>query len=157
MKLVLSFLIVSVLFYSCSVSKELKEERKMWGFKNWENEFKDRAFCLCQLKGFANKEIEKTLVNNDKSYYNPLGYAIFDKALKFEIDKQVEKIRLDSLESVGRYPTDLTDLLQRRAILGNCLEFYRSKSLDSLAKTQKKTWKKIPDIMAEIHKVPPTY
>ncbi|WP_072973397.1 hypothetical protein [Flavobacterium saccharophilum] len=145
------------IFFSCSSTKELREERKVWNYKNWDKEFKERAFCLCQLKSYENKGLENALWENDKSYYNPLGMAIFDEVLEPKIKKEMEIIRLDSINSIGKYPDDLKPILQKRAVINHCLEFYNSKRLDSLAKTQQKYWNKIPNIMDKIHLKIPTY
>lgn len=156
-----SLLILIILIFnltiSCSSTRELKEERKMWDFNNWDKEFKSRAFCLCQLKGYENKDVEKLLWDNDKSYYNALGIAIFDASLELQIKKEIELIRLDSINSEGRYPTDLKPLLQKRNVINHCLEFYNSKRLDSLTNLQKKYWRSIPNIMNKIHEKIPTY
>lgn len=145
------------LMISCSSTKELREERKMWNFDNWDKEFKSRAFCLCQLKGYENKNIEKILWDNDKSYYDALGIAIFDDSLEVQIKKEIEFIRLDSINSEGSYPADLIPLYQKRKVLKQCIEFYNSKRLDSLMNLQKKYWRSIPNIMDKIHDKIPTY
>jgi hypothetical protein len=151
------FVFVSVILSSCSISKELREERKQWDFDNWESEYKDRAFCLCVIKGYENPEIERVLKENDHSFYNPLGIAIFDKSLKPIIDVEVKKIRLDSINSINSYPEDLKVLYQKRRVFDLCLQFYKSRELDSLTKKEKKNWKKIPSIINEIWKEIPTY
>lgn len=153
---------ISIIFgmqilFSCSSTKDLREERKDWNYKNWDKQFKERAFCLCQLKSFENKNLENILWENDKSYYNPLGIAIFDEALEPQIIKETESIRLDSINSIGRYPDDLKSLLQKRIVANHCLEFYNSKRLDRLTKKQKNYWRKIPNIMDKIHIKIPTY
>lgn len=145
------------ILFSCSITKELREERKEWNYKNWDQEFKERAFCLCQLKSFENIELERILWKNDKSYYDPLGIAIFDEVLEPLIIKETKSVRLDSINSIGRYPDDLKSLLQKRAVANHCLEFYNSKRLDSLAKKQNKYWSSIPNIMDKIHSKIPTY
>lgn len=152
----LAFIAIQILF-SCSVSKELREERREWDYKNWEQKYKDRAFCLCQLKGYENKNIEAILIKNDKSYYNPLAIAIFDNSLEAQVLQEIKKIRQDSINSIGTHPSDLKKLLQKRAVTKHCLEFYSSKRLDHLAKAQKKHWSKISNIMNEIHSKTPTY
>jgi hypothetical protein len=149
--------LTALITISCSSNKELREERKEWNFKNWDKKFKDRAFCLCQLKGYENKNLENNLLKNDKSYYNILGIAIFDEVLDPLINKEIEKIRLDSIGSIGHYPDDLKPLLQKRTVINHCLEFYTSKRLDSLTKMQKKDWKKISNILDKIHHKIPTF
>ena len=142
---------------SCSVSRELKQERKDWNYNNWDKEFKSRAFCLCQLKGYENKNLEKQLTENDNSYFSALGIAIFDDKLEQQINKEVETIRLDSIRSDGSYPEDLKSLYQKRNVINHCLEFYNSKRLDSLTNLQKKYWKNIPSIINKVQEKIPTY
>lgn len=142
---------------SCSSTNELKEDRKIWKYKNWDKEFKSRAFCLCQLKGYESKNLENLLWDADKSYFDPIGIAIFDDSLEAQIKKEVELIRLDSINSVGRYPTDIISIYQKRNVLRHCIEFYNSKRLDSLMNLQKKYWRSIPNIMNKIHDKIPTY
>ncbi|MBB4804877.1 putative iron-regulated protein [Chryseobacterium defluvii] len=149
------FLLCVFILSSCSISKELRDERKSWNFNRWEKEYKDRAFCLCVLKGYENKEIEKILWEKDRSFYNPLGRAIFDKSLKPVIDNEIEKIRLDSINST--YPEDLKGIYQKKQVFNHCLKFYNSKELDKLAKKERENWKKIPNILDEVHKEIPTY
>ena len=153
----ISMILTISLLISCSVSKELNEERKDWNFKNWDKKFKSRAFCLCQLKGYENKKLEDLLWDNDYSYYNALAIAIFDDSIETQIKKEIELIRLDSINSEGRYPADLKTLYQKRNVMNHCLEFYNSKRLDSLTNSQKKYWKSIPNIMSKIHEKIPTF
>ena len=153
----INFVLVLVILSSCSVSRELREERKQWNFNNWENEYKDRAFCLCIIRGYENKKIEHIIKENDKSFYNPLGIAIFDKSLEPIIHDEIKKIRLDSINSIGSYPEDLKTIYQKRRVFDLCLKFYKGKELDSLVKEEKKEWKKIPSIINEIWKEIPTY
>lgn len=152
----ISFLFIALLF-ACSTTKELKQERREWDFKNWDRKFKERAFCLCQLKGFENKNLEKELWRNDKSYHSVLGIAIFDAPLESQIKKEIETIRLDSIKAIGNYPDDLKPIYQKRNVASHCLEFYNSKRLDSLTQLQKNYWKRIPNIMDQIHLKIPTF
>lgn len=152
----ISLLFIASLF-ACSNIKELKQERQEWDFKNWDRKFKERTFCLCQLKGFENKNLEKELWRNDKSYYSPLGVAIFDDQLELQIKKEIETIRLDSIKAIGAYPNDLKPIFQKRNVANHCLEFYNSKRLDSLTQLQNNYWKRIPNIMNEIHLKIPTF
>ena len=61
----------SLMFSSCGVSKELRKERKDWQFSYWEQAFKDRTLCLCILQGLNNKSIQDSIIEYDKSFYNP--------------------------------------------------------------------------------------
>ncbi|SHF39836.1 hypothetical protein [Chryseobacterium takakiae] len=153
----IKYILALFILSSCSVSTDLKEERKSWNFNNWENEYKNRAFCLCVLKGYEDKKIESLFSEKDRSFYNPLGIAIFDKSLNPIIDDEVEKIRYDSINSINQYPEDLKGIYQKRQVFNHCIKFYNSKELDSLSKKEKVNWNKIPNILDEIHKEIPTY
>jgi hypothetical protein len=141
----------------CGVSKELREERKDWKFSNWEQEFKDRTLCLCVLQGLNNKSMQDSIVKYDKSFYNPLAIAVFDSAINELLKSEIKKIQLDSTNSIGRFPTDISSLLEGKRVMNHCTELYRSKRLDSLIKIEKKSWKQITNIMDKIHEKIPTY
>ena len=151
------FLVLLFIISSCAVSKELKEERISWDYNNWDKKYKERALCLCIMKGYENKSIENLLIKNDNSFYNPIGIAIFDKSLKPIINDELKKIKQDSINSIGSYPDDLKTIYQKRNVLGNCIDFYNSKKLDSITKKESEKWKKITNILDEIHKEIPTY
>ena len=157
MKKILYLLFICSLIFSCSTSKELREDRKSWDYKNWDNKFKKRAVSLCILKGYENKKIENLINENDYSFYSPLGKAIFDKALEPIIDKEITKIKFDSIKLENTYPNDLKSIYQKRNVFNHCLNFYESKQLDSITRIEKKKWKKIDNILSEVHKVIPTF
>lgn len=142
---------------SCSVPYELREERKSWNFQNWKQEYKNRALCLCILRGYEDKKTETELIKSDRSFYNPLGIAIFDKSLEPIVKNEIEKIKQDSINSIGGYPSDLKPLYNKRAVLNHCISFYNSKRLDDLSKKEQRKWRKIKNILGEIHKEIPTY
>ena len=141
----------------CGVSKELREERRDWNFTNWKEDFKDRTLCLCVLQGLNNKGIQDSIRKYDKSFYNPLAIAIFDSAINELLTKEVRQIQNDSVKSIGRYPKDISSLLEGKRVMNHCIELYRSNRLDSLINIEKKGWEKIPNIMDKIHEKLPTY
>jgi len=151
------FILLICLLSSCTISKNLETERRNWNFKNWKQEYKDRAFYLCVLNGFENNKLEKDLIKSDRSFYSPLGMAIFDESLYPIINQEVNKIRLDSINLSGTYPEDLKVLYEKREVLGHCLNFYKSKELNDLAKKEKKKWNRIPNILERIQEKTPTY
>ena len=157
----IAFLIVMTFTFltlpGCGVSKELREERRGWNYSNWEQEFKDRALCLCVLQGLNNKSIQDSLVKYDKSFYNPLAIAVFDSTINELLKTEVRQIQLDSANSIGRYPADIRSLLEGKRVMNHCTELYRSKRLDSLASMEKKSWKRITSIVDKIHEKIPTY
>jgi hypothetical protein len=147
----------SLMLSSCGVSKELRKERKDWQFSNWEQEFKDRTLCLCILQGLNNKSIEDSIIKYDKSFYNPLAIAVFDSTINALLKSEIKKIQEDSTNSVGRYPTDISSLMEGKNVMNHCTRLYRSKRLDSLIKIEKKSWKQIPNILDKVHEKIPTY
>ncbi len=108
---------------------------------------------MCLLEGYENKEIKNYILKNDKSYYSGIGIAIFDPTLKPIIQKEVAKIKHDSIESVERVPEHLVG----KRIFGHCMEFYKSERLDSIVKKEIPKWNEIKDIQAEVWKYIPTY
>ncbi|QXP78832.1 MULTISPECIES: hypothetical protein [Winogradskyella] len=147
-------LIFILLISGCNQpNSELMEQRKSWGFDNWESEFKERALCLCLLEGYENEEIKNYILKNDKSYYNGIGIAIFDPTLKQIIRKEVAKIKQDSIQSVERVPEHLVG----KRIFSHCMEFYKSERLDSIVKKEIPKWNEIKNIQAEVWKHIPTY
>ena len=152
------FLTFTLLMLSrCDVSKELRKERKDWKFSSWEQEFKDRTLCLCILQGLNNKSIQDSIIKFDKSFYNPLAIAVFDSTITALLKSEIKQIQLDSTNSVGRYPADISSLLEGKRVMNHCTELYRSKRLDSLVKIEKKSWKQITNIMDKIHEKIPTF
>jgi hypothetical protein len=145
------------MFSSCGVSQELRKERKDWQFSNWEQAFKDRTLCLCILQGLNNKSIQDSIIEYDKSFYNPLAIAVFDSKINALLKSEIKQIQLDSTSSAGRYPTDISNLLEGKAVMTHCIELYRSNRLDSLVRIEKKRWKQIPNILDKIHEKIPTY
>jgi hypothetical protein len=141
----------------CGVSNELREERKIWRFSNWEEEFKDRTLCLCVFQGLNSKTIQDSIIKHDKSFYNPLAIAVFDSSINELLKKEIEKIQSDSAKSIGHYPADISNLLEGKRVFSHCIALYRSVSLDSLAKSERKRWKQIPNIQDKIHEKIPTF
>ena len=148
----LLFFVVAII--SCSTqNKSLREERRSWGFKNWKKEFKERAFCVCLLKGYENNDVQKFIVQNDKTYYSGIGIAIFDPALKPIIQQEVEQMKKDSVASIEK----VGEAAVGKRIFSHCLNFYKSKRLDSIARKEVPKWKKLRNIDEEVFKYIPTY
>jgi hypothetical protein len=155
--LTISTTFVLMTLIGCTVSRELREERKSWRFSDWGQEFKERSLCLCVLQGLNNKNIQDSIIKYDKSFYNPLAIAIFDSTINELLKIEVNRIKIDSANSIGRYPTDISSLLEGKRVMNHCTDFYRSKRLDSVVKIEKKNWKQIINIMGKIHDKIPTF
>lgn len=150
----LKILVLLLIISACNQpNSELMEQRKSWGFDNWESDFKERALCLCLLEGYENEEIKNYILKHDKSYFNGIGIAIFDPTLKPIIQTEVAKIKQDSIESVERVPEHFVG----KRIFSHCMEFYKSERLDSIVKKEIPKWNEIKDIQAEVVKRLPTF
>jgi hypothetical protein len=151
-----SFILIILLFFSFASNGQkaaLKTERQAWGFKDWQKQFKDRAFCLCLLEGYQNQNVKNFILENDKSYYDPIGIAIFDTTLKQFISKEVEKINTRAKLS----SQTVSEAAAGKRIFSHCLEFYKSKRLDSLTKQTAPSWKNINNIQEKIEKSVPAF
>lgn len=155
--LLYSCVITALIISGCGISIELRQERNNWKFSNWEQDFKDRTLCMCVLQGLNNKNFQDSIIKYDKSFYNPLAIAIFDSSINELLKKEVKQIQIDSVKSIGRFPTDISSLLEGKSVFNHCTELYRSKRLDSLAKAEKKNWKQIPSIIDKIQGKIPTF
>ena len=156
-KSLIFILVTFLIFISCGVNKDLREERKDWEFSNWEQQFKDRTLCVCILQGLNNKSIQDSIIRYDKSFYNPLAIAVFDSTINELLKNEIKQIQQDSIQSIGLYPEDISSLLEGKRIMNHCIELYRSKRLDAIVKVEKKSWKRIDNIIDQIHKKLPTY
>jgi hypothetical protein len=161
MKQITPILIYSFLMtmcFACTTSKALREERKYWGYKNWPQEFKNRALCNCILYGHRNKNFQDSMRKYDKSFYNPMAMGLFDDALEPLLKIQLEKMIIDSANSIGKSPADLKEVVWGKTVISSCTEFYNSKQLDATMRYQKKkVWPKITDVTSEIWKKVPTF
>ena len=150
-----TFLLLTTI--GCAINRELREERKNWKFSSWGQEFKDRTLCLCVLKGLNPKSIQDSIIKYDKSFYNPLAIAVFDSTINELLKTEIKQMQADSTNSIGRYPADISSLLEGKRVMNHCIGLYRSKRLDSIVKVEKKSWKQIPNIMDKIHEKIPTF
>ena len=142
---------------SCGISNELKEERKRYQFDNWQQQYKDRAFCKCLLEGFRNKQLQDSILKYDKSFYNPVAYALFDSSINILLKGEIQKMITDSIWSIGKGHPDLKKFFEGKKVTGHCLELYNSDRLKKVISQQKAHWKKIRNIEDEILRKVPTF
>jgi|JI6StandDraft_1071083.scaffolds.fasta_scaffold228749_2 hypothetical protein len=70
--------ILFVITFGCNTENSaLKQHRRNWNYKNWNQNFKDRALCKCLLDGYGKKDIIKSIIEIDKSYYNAVSISFF--------------------------------------------------------------------------------
>lgn len=155
MKYFLCLALITVL--SCQTNKAIRTERKLWNYKNWEQQFKDRAFCLCVLQSFS-KPVQDSLFKQDKSFYDPMAMGVFDDAINQLLVEEKQKIASDSLQSLSNIvPGDIAHLINGKRVIPHCITLYKSKRLRRLAKQQKKYWRNITNVTEEIWKKVPSF
>jgi hypothetical protein len=146
--------IAVVLLAACTPGNTvLKAQRKSWGFDTWEQQFKDRAFCLCMLEGYNNSAVKNFLLQHDKSMADPLAITFFDAALHGFISKEVETMKRDSAASI----LEVSEGAAGKRVFGHCLAFYKSERLDSLVRREAPKWRNIKNIEDSIMKRIPAF
>ena len=146
------FIICSLLVFHDYAISQILEQRKRWEFEKWPQMFKDRAFCLCLMDGYKDSTIKNAFVK-DKSYFEPIAIAIFDKSLNGIINQEVKSIDQKEKDSYSR----VSEAAAGRKVLYHCLDFYRSKRLDLLLKATKPQWYKIQNIDSLIDRSIPAF
>jgi hypothetical protein len=152
MKLFFSTISLLILV-GCSAEKQLKEQRETWHYNNWKDRFKDRVFCKCLLVGYGKKEITNPIQQIDKSYYDAIGIAVFDKTIDSLLQIEAAKMTRDSLESLNT----VAEAAAGKRVFSHCLQFYKSRELDSITKAESKKWRKITNIDSLVMKAVPAY
>lgn len=124
----------------------IRAQRDRWDFANWKSAYKKRAFCLCLLEGYQNEEMKTQLLKEDKSYYDIIGMAIFDRTLQPLIEEEVQRINREAKER------HVSEAAAGKRVAMHCLDFYQGARLDTHVKKVSPEWNKITDIDAEVEK-----
>ncbi len=150
--LILNMLLIAII--SCNPQKSIiKQQRISWGYKNWVKDFKDRTFCKCLLVGYGQKRIVDSIYEIDKIYYNPIAIAIFDLKIDSVLQKELLKMRSDSLLSISI----ISEAAAGKTVFRHCLNFYKSKELNSVVKMESLKWSRISNIDSLVYKTIPTF
>ncbi len=139
MKLIITLFFVSFIIGCNTQNKVLADKRKAWDYRNWKENFKERAFCLCLLEGYNNSDVKNLILENDKTYYDAIAITFFDPVLKPVIQQEVEQIKKDSILSVG----SVAEPAVGKKVFYHCSKFYKSKRLDSIVKQEIVKWKRV--------------
>lgn len=127
----------------CSTqNKSLIDQRDKWHYKNWRQDFKDRTFCLCLLEGYQNKDLQRKIVQMDRSYTNALYSTFFDSIIYQNLKVELKQMKMDSIYRIEH----VSEGGQGKKVFNHCLKYYKSKKLDSITKLESKNWKKIKNI-----------
>ena len=131
------YVFVAFFLFSCAVT-----DRNIKYIKDFKEDFKVQAYCSCLIQGYGNKKISSEMVKVDKSFFSPYINSIYSKDL-FEIGvKEAIIIKNDSLNSVKV----VSEASAGKKVIIHCLNFYKSKRLDSITKIKFKQWKKIKNL-----------
>jgi hypothetical protein len=148
MRIYLFIFLVVLITFSCT-NKTINQRKN----KFYINYFKDKVLCECIIAGLNDKEIRDKFLSEDKSFNDRVVYYLFDSLSKEIIKPTIEKIRLDSIES----EEILGEGSAGKNVFNECLKFYKSKKLDSIAKTNNKKWIKINNLDSLIDKKYPIF
>ncbi|UKB77933.1 hypothetical protein [Chryseobacterium sp. MEBOG07] len=132
----IAILISGYFLVSCTVNKSsFKEELTV-------QHFKDRTLQKCLLKGYENKDLVNRIYDIDKTLYDPVAIALFDDEIDAVLASKINKMKKDSLESIGK----ISEAKAGKIVFGNCLSFYKSKELDRFATKQINKYIKVKDV-----------
>lgn len=132
----LAIIITACFLVSCTVSKSsFKEELTIQNFK-------DRTLQKCLLKGYENKDLVNKIYDIDKTLYDPVATALFDDEIDSFLTPKINKMKKDSLESIGK----VSEAKAGKIVFGNCLYVYKSKELDKFATKHINKYKKVKDL-----------
>lgn len=139
------FIIIVLFFTACTVSKSnLKKDVNIAYFK-------ERALCNCLAWGLFpnnnNFEVQRLIP------YDPLLGALFDSVILENLNPVFEKMKQDSI----RFDTTLSEAAHGKPLFRNCMNFYNSKALHNLAKTEVKRAFTIKNIDSVIMLTYPTW
>ena len=121
MKNKILFTVLIFLVVSCSTTKKITNQRSNW--------IRDYAFCSC-FEYTINETIKKEIRRIDFS-----RAMLFDIADLSEIYKSIDSLALKQSKKIQ--PTQIEDYENKRPIIAKCLEFSRSKEIDSLIEKHK--------------------
>ena len=147
-------ILITTLFFLGNISQcQIAAQRDKWEYSKWPTQYKERAFCLCLLEGYQDTTLKRKLLEVDKSYYDPVSIAIFDKTLSTIIKSEVDSINMKYNRSIGR----ISEVANGKRVFNHCLEFYESRRLDLMMQSARKEWNEIKDIDLEIEKTMPWF
>lgn len=116
--------------YSCSSNKREKFSYKNTDKEFWINSYKTEVFLSCLNEGINNDSIIKILSRKDLLNMN-------ENIFKDEIDSARfigKNIAKNIPKPFIKIDTDEYNLLEKKFISYNCLKYYASTELDSIAK-----------------------
>ena len=150
----MTLLLLIVSIGSCDSGKDLiKLDSQTWNASYTKQDFKDRVLSNCIFSGIGDKTITEKFAMQDKSFYSPVVYILFDPVSEQILKSVIFKIKIDSLESLET----VGEAAQGKNVFSECLKFYNSKKLDSISKDQLKAWAKIKNFDSLVHKAMPAY
>jgi hypothetical protein len=149
MKTVVTMVLLTTLFLSCSSIKGTKKLNTYYGDvffypgslkikpgprNGWVEDYKQNSFYQCLSQGYKNDSIFKLIHKEDIFLESPLPMSLWPKV------RMDSKKIIDSLPETEYY-NDETDK-HKRHILETCLCYFASRELDSIAKEEYKLFKK---------------
>ncbi|MFD1256145.1 hypothetical protein ACFQ3S_05010 [Mucilaginibacter terrae] len=153
-KAVILLILLSMIFIACNErgnnnkhadSKDKKRE------KQWRERFKDLVLCNCVVMGISDSSVRMKFLMTDKSFYDPMNF-VMEHDIKQLLTPVIADMKQDSVNSL----TTLGEGAQGISIFDNCLKFYKSKKLDTIADQKLFKWNHT-DIDSVMSVVAPAY
>jgi hypothetical protein len=130
-----------------------RSDRQKWGYDHWQQNFKDQVLCDCILAGSGDKKFESQIKLTDKSFSSPINFILFDSLSKVTIQPVIFKMKADSIASVKT----VSEAMAGKKIFNTCLQFYKSRKLDSIARAASIKWSQISNIDSLVMRKIPSY
>jgi len=139
---------------SCNAAtKTALKNDQFFDTNSYKQHFKDKVLCDCILAGLQGEDLPNDFNHQDKSFTSPEDFVLFDSLSKEIIKPVIKQIKSDSIKSLST----VAEAAAGKTVFKTCLLFYKSKSLDSIARINVKKWNTIENIDSLYQIINPSY
>ena len=119
---------LSILFFNCSIRPEQVHTTDLKKTSVQRELLKEYFFCVCITEGFNNKQVAA----------QDISQAIYFDIMRYRPDafQEVNDYAKRFVETIE--PSPIEDLGNKKAIILNCIEKYKSKEVDKFIKSMDK-------------------
>jgi len=132
----LKILFIACLLNSCSIYR--KNNNSIEIDKNWIETYKTIAFWSCFRESYSNDSLMKLITKKDFIYQNEViaNWEIIENS---EIIGKKHAFKIEKLNVYPKFEEgNKEEFLKKNYFLKNCLNYYASKELDSIATSEYK-------------------
>ncbi len=131
----LKILFITLLLTSCSIQRKNKKPIEI-DKKNWIETYKTSVFWSCFRESYSNDSLVKLIAKKDFIYQNEV---LADWEI-IENSEEIGKKQAKSIKKITVYPKfeegNKEEFFKKNYFLKNCLNYYVSKELDSIANSE---------------------